>query len=32
MDDYQKLTAESFYRWEYAKDKKISLDFLVDFS
>ncbi|MFT3918888.1 aminopeptidase [Cloacibacterium sp.] len=27
MDDYQKLTAESFYRWEYAKDKKISFRF-----
>lgn len=27
MEDYQKLTAESFYRWEYAKNKKLSLRF-----
>lgn len=27
MEDYQKLTAESFYRWQYAKNKKLSLRF-----
>ena len=27
MEDYQKLSAESYYRWEYAKDKKLSLRF-----
>ncbi|GGP04320.1 hypothetical protein GCM10010992_15920 [Cloacibacterium rupense] len=27
MEDYQKLTAESFYRWEFAKNKKLSLRF-----
>jgi hypothetical protein len=27
MEDYQKLTAESFYRWEYAQNKKLSLRF-----
>ena len=26
MEDYQKLT-ESFYRWEYAQNKKLSLRF-----
>lgn len=24
MEDFQKISAEAFYRWEYAKDKKIS--------
>lgn len=24
MEDYQKVTAEAFYRWEYAQNKKIS--------
>ena len=24
MEDFQKLSAEAFYRWEFAKDKKIS--------
>lgn len=24
MEDFQKISAETFYRWEYAKDKKIS--------
>ena len=27
MEDYQKLSAESYYRWEYAKNKKLSLRF-----
>lgn len=25
MEDYQKISAESYYRWEYAKNKKLSL-------
>lgn len=24
MEDFQKISAEAFYRWEYAKDKKVS--------
>lgn len=27
MEDFQKISAETFYRWEYAKDKKLSLRF-----
>ena len=27
MEDYQKISAESYYRWEYAKNKKLSLRF-----
>lgn len=27
MEDYQKLSAESYYRWEYAKNKKLSVRF-----
>ena len=27
MDDFQKLSAEASYRWEYAKNKKLSLRF-----
>ncbi len=27
MEDFQKISAEAFYRWEYAKDKKISFRF-----
>lgn len=27
MEDFQKLSAEAYYRWEYAKDKKISFRF-----
>lgn len=27
MEDFTKLTAESYYRWEYAKNRKLSLRF-----
>lgn len=27
MEDFQKVSGEAFYRWEFAKDKKISLRF-----
>ncbi|MGA9211961.1 MAG: aminopeptidase, partial [Kaistella sp.] len=27
MEDFQKISGEAFYRWEYAKDKKLSLRF-----
>ena len=27
MEDFQKISAEAFYRWEYAQDKKVSFRF-----
>lgn len=27
MEDFQKISAESYYRWEYARNKKLSLRF-----